>query len=255
MGKMALEDGIAYSRNVIAAKVAMGLAPTTNEAATILHETWTRLGFGSPTGIDVTGEVRGILNDPAVSRWRQIDLANGSFGQGVAVTQIQLAQAYAALVNGGVLVQPHVVASLGAETVSATPEAPVLDPSLSPQLAGLMEHVLASPWYAEQSHAPGLWLGGKTGTAQVWDAEHGQWATNLYNFSCVGFIGRTEGHPDLVVAVRIQEARPGRNAQGQLILPVTSTELFRRVATDAVTTPGLLPVLSTVDTDTARADR
>jgi cell division protein FtsI/penicillin-binding protein 2 len=106
-----------------------------------------------------------------------------------------------------------------------------------------MEHVLASPWYAPYSKVPGYTTGGKTGTAQVWDAEHHRWATNLYNFSCVGFIARQAGHPDLIVAVRIQEAHPGRNAQGQLVLPVVSTELFRRVATDAVTTPGLLPVL------------
>jgi hypothetical protein len=55
--------------------------------------------------------------------------------------------------------------------------------------------------------------------------------------------------------VRIDEARPGRNTQGQLILPVTSTSLFRRVATDAVTTPGLLPVLPTPTAAPAAADR
>jgi cell division protein FtsI (penicillin-binding protein 3) len=255
MGRMSLEDAIAYSRNVVAAKVAMGLAPTTQQASEILHETWTRLGFGSATGIDVSGEVRGLVNDPADSAWRQIDLANGSFGQGVAVTQIQLATAYAAMVNGGVLVTPHVVAGVGAQTVDYTEDAPVLDPSLSPKLAGLMQHVLESPWYAPYSKVPGYWLGGKTGTAQVWDAEHHRWAPNLYNFSCVGFIGRREGHPDLVVAVRIQEAHPGRNAQGQLVLPVVSTELFRRVATDAVSTPGLLPVLPVPVPVLARADR
>jgi len=255
MGTMSLEDGIAYSRNVVAAKVAMGLAPTTNQAATILHEAWTRLGFGTATGIDVAGEVRGLVNDPADSAWRQIDLANGSFGQGVAVTQIQLATAYAALVNGGILVKPHVVAGVGADTVDATLDGPVLDPALSPKLAGLMEHVMKSEWYERFSQVPGHWVGAKTGTAQVWDADHHRWATNLYNFSCVGFIGRREGHPDLIVAVRIQEAHPGRNAQGQLVLPVVSTELFRRVATDAVTTPGLLPVLPAPVPVVARADR
>jgi cell division protein FtsI (penicillin-binding protein 3) len=255
MGTLKLEDGIAYSRNVVAAKVAMGLAPTTDEAATILHEVWTRLGFGAPTGIDVAGEVRGLINDPAETPWRQIDLANGSFGQGVAVTQIQLAAAYAAMVNGGTLVKPHVVAGIGADPVSYAPEGQVLDSKYTPQLKQLMEHVLANPWYAPYSKVAGYTTGGKTGTAQVWDAEHHRWATNLYNFSCVGFIARQEGHPDLVVAVRIQEAHPGRNAQGQLVLPVVSTELFRRVATDAVTTPGLLPVLDTPDPVTARADR
>ncbi|HXG26308.1 MAG TPA: penicillin-binding protein 2 [Candidatus Binatia bacterium] len=255
MGRMTLADGIAYSRNVVAAKVALGLAPTTAGASEILHEVWTRMGFGSPTGIDVAGEVRGLVNDPAVWPWRQIDLANGSFGQGVAVTQIQLAVAYAAMVNGGTIVQPHVVASIGPEPVAHALEGPIMNPGLSPQLAQLMEHVLGSPWYAEDAQVPGYWVGGKTGTAQVWDAEHGRWAFNLYNFSCVGFIGRREGHPDLVVAVRIQEARPGRDSRGLLLLPVTSTELFRRVATDAITTPGLLPVLPPPGSVVARADR
>ena len=255
MGPLTLEDGIAYSRNVVAAKVALGLAPTTEEASTILHEVWTRMGFGRPTNIDVAGEVRGLVNDPAINDWRQIDLANGSFGQGVAVTQIQLATAYAAMVNGGVLVKPHVVAGVGTEEVQATMDAPVLDPALSRPLANLMDHVLKSPWYIEEARVPGFWIGGKTGTAQVWDDAQKRWFYNIYNFSCVGFIGREQGRPDLVVAVKIGEAPPNRNAQGQFILPVTATELFRRVATDAVTTPGLLPVLDPEDTVTARADR
>jgi cell division protein FtsI/penicillin-binding protein 2 len=255
MGSMPLEDGIAYSRNIVAAKVALGLAPTTRRASTILHDVWMRLGFGRPTGVDVAGEVRGLVNDPSISRWTQIDLANGSFGQGVAVTQLQLATAFAAMVNGGVLVQPHVVAGIGAEPVVATQDAPVLDPALSRPLSELLEHVLESPWYEAESKVPGYWVGGKTGTAQVWDPVHKRWFFNIYNFSCVGFIGRDQGHPDLVVAVRIGEAPPNRNALGQFFLPVTSTELFRRVATDAITTPGLLPVRDASDTVSALGDR
>ena len=243
MGNMKLEDGIAYSRNIVAAKVAFGLAPTTTGASTILHEVWTRFGFGSLTGIDVAGEVRGLVTDPAQRRWREIDLANGSFGQGVAVTQIQLAAAYAAMVNGGNLVQPHVVAGVGSQSITTTGKPGVIDASMSPTLSGLMEHVLASPWYVDKSQVPGYWVGGKTGTAQVWDQAQNRWLRNTFNFSCVGFIGRTEGRPDLIIAVRIQEAVPARNAQGQLVLPMTSTELFRRVATDGITTAGLLPPL------------
>ena len=255
MGNLTLEDGIAYSRNIIAAKVAFGLAPTRSEASTILHDVWLRLGFGQLTGIDVAGEVRGLVNDPATTPWREIDLANGSFGQGVAVTQIQLAAAFAALVNGGQLVHPHVVAGVGSRTAEFTKAAPVLDPNLSPQLADLLDHVLKSPWYAEKAHIPGYWYGGKTGTAQVWDAVRNRWLSNTYNFSCIGFIGRQAGHPDLIVAVRIGETRPLRNPLGQLILPINATELFRRVATDAVTTPGLLPVLDPAGSTTALADQ
>ena len=255
MGDLKLEDGIAYSRNVVASKVALGLAPTTAGASAILHEVWTRFGFGSPTGIDVAGEVRGLVNDPAQRKWRQIDLANGSFGQGVAVTQIQLAAAYAAMVNGGTLVQPHVVAGIGTQPVTVTGKPGLIDPALTPTLTGLMQHVLASPWYVDKAQGPGYWIGGKTGTAQVWDSARNRWLNNVFNFSCVGFIGRTEGHPDLIVAVRIQEAVPARNAQGQLVLPITSTELFRRVATDSITTPGLLAPLDSSTTTSGTSGR
>jgi len=245
MGNLHLRDAIAYSRNVVAAKVAIGLAPTTAQASTILHDVWTRLGIGSPTGIDVAGEAHGLVNDPAITAWSQTDLGNGAFGQGVAVTEVQLARAYAALINGGILVKPHVVAGIGEQPVSIKPdETPVLDPTLSPQLAGLMQHVLASPWYADKSKVPGYWVGGKTGTAQVWDNAHRRWVNNTYNFSCVGFIGRQVGHPDLIIAVKIGETTPNRDRFGTILLPLDSVELFRRVATDAVTTPGLLPVLA-----------
>ena len=134
MGILALRDGIAWSRNVVAARVALGLAPTLQGASTVLHEVWTRLGFGAPTGIDVAGEVGGLVHDPATTPWRQIDLANGAFGQGVAVTPIQLAMAYAAMMNGGTLVTPHVVAAIDGKPVVVPDHGQVLDPSLSPKL-------------------------------------------------------------------------------------------------------------------------
>jgi cell division protein FtsI (penicillin-binding protein 3) len=254
MGVMRLEDAIAYSRNVVAARVALGLAPTVAAASADLHAVWTRLGFGSPTGIDLSGEVRGLVNDPAIRAWRQIDLANGAFGQGVAVTQIQLATAYAAMVNGGNLIQPHVVAAIGGFPVSAPPRGSVLPASLSPTLAGLMHHVIQIPWYKSLTTVPGYWLGAKTGTAQIWDAAGHRWYPNLYNFSAVGFIGRQQGHPDLIVAVQIQSEQPNRNAIGQVIVPVASTELFRRVATDAITLPGLLPALPVQEAPVTRAN-
>jgi cell division protein FtsI/penicillin-binding protein 2 len=242
MGTMKLEDGIAYSRNIVAAKVAMGLAPTVDEASQILHAVWLKMGFGAPTGVDLSGEVNGLVNDPSIRPWRQIDLANGSFGQGVAVTPMQLATAYAAMINGGTLVQPHVVAEIGDQAVAAPSRGTVLSASLTPTLTGLMEHVLTIPWYKPLTTVPGYDLGAKTGTAQVWDSKHHRWFPNTYNFSCIGFIARTQGHPDLIIAVQIHNGRPSRNAKTQIIMPVASTELFRRIATDAITTPGLVPV-------------
>jgi stage V sporulation protein D (sporulation-specific penicillin-binding protein) len=246
MGWMTFEDAIAYSRNVVAAKVALGLAKSTASSARALFATWQKLGFGAVTGIDVAGEVEGLVRDPAVRRWQEIDLANGAFGQGVAVTPIQLATAFSAMVNGGRLVQPHVVKAIGEEEVSSAPRAEVLDPTLSPTLVHLMNHVVTEvPFYRDRTLIPGYFVGGKTGTAQIWDPTlndgKGDWKTDLFNYSFVGFVGRAEGAPELVIAVRINEARPTVVKVGQLEMPVMSFELFRRIATDAITTPALLP--------------
>jgi cell division protein FtsI/penicillin-binding protein 2 len=245
-GWMTFEDAIAYSRNVVAAKVALKLGDTTNESAGILHETWLRLGFGAQTGIDLAGEVRGQVHDPTVTKWQQIDLANGSFGQGVAVTPIQLATAFSAMVNGGVLVQPHVVKTIGSTDLDPPDRGQVIDPKLSKTLVKMMNHVVTEvPFYRDRTLIKGYEVGGKTGTAQIWDSKarggRGAWKHNLFNYSFVGYIARDPGAPDLVVAVQINEGTPTVARVGQLEMPVMSFELFRRIAHDAITRPGLLP--------------
>ena len=244
MGWITFEDGIAYSRNVVAAKVAMKLGKSVNDAASVLYETWRRLGFGDLTGIDVAGEASGAayVRDPAITRWSGIDLANGSFGQGVAVTPIQLAAAYAAMLNGGTLVTPHVVKAIGDTDVQPTTKGRVIDPAVTPDLLRLMDHVIEEvDFYRDRTLVPGYFVGGKTGTAQIWDAEKGRWKVNLFNYTFVGYIARERGKPDLVVAVRIEEGKPRVARVGRLEMPVMSFELFRRVATTSITTPDLLP--------------
>ena len=247
MGWLTFEDAIAWSRNVVAAKVALGLGKTTKKASTTLHEMWTRLGFGQTTGIDVAGEVSGeaYVRDPAITPWRQIDLANGSFGQGVAVTPIQLATAYAAMVNGGKLVQPHVVKAIANQEVPHTAGDTVLSKKLSKQLTGLMDHVVTEvPFYRDRTLIPGYYVGGKTGTAQIWDSKankgRGAWKHNKFNYSFVGYVARDKGRPDLVVAIRIEEGTPTTLRVGQIEMPVMSFALFRRIAHAAITTPDLL---------------
>ena len=258
MGWMTFEDGVAYSRNVVAAKVALALGKSTRESSAILYDMWLRLGYGQPTGIDLAGEVGGIVRDPALTKWREIDLANGAFGQGVAVTPIQLATAYASLMNGGALVQPHVVKSIGDNDVLLGPRRQgVVDASVSRTLIKMMQHVITEvPFYRDRTLVPGYDVGGKTGTAQIWDASanggRGAWKRNLFNYSFVGYIGRQAGVPDLVVAIRIEEGTPTVARVGHLEMPVMSFELFRRIATDAITTPDLLadrPITLTRSTD------
>ncbi len=258
MGWMTFEDGIAFSRNVVAAKVALGLGPTTRQSSATLYDMWTRLGFGVPTGIDVAGEVGGIMRDPAITPWREIDLANGAFGQGVAVTPIQLASAFASLTNGGTLVLPHVVRSVGDHDVQVMPRAQgVVDPTTSATLVHMMQHVISAvPFYRDRTLVRGYDVGGKTGTAQIWDPSarggRGAWKRNLFNYSFVGYIGRQAGVPDLIIATQIEEGKPTVARLGHLEMPVMSFELFRRIATDGVSTTDLLPDRSTIPASSDR---
>jgi cell division protein FtsI/penicillin-binding protein 2 len=252
MGKMTFEDAVAYSRNVVAAKAALGLGKTTKESSEKLYATWRDLGFGSRTGIDVANEVGGIARDPATRPWREIDLANGAFGQGVAVTPIQLAQAYGAMLNGGVMVQPRIVKAVGDHETGTITHGRVLSKKLATTLTGMMRHVVASvPFYRTRTLIRGFDVGGKTGTAQIWDSEKKAWKVDLFNYSFIGYIGRHKGTPDLVVAVRIEEGTPTVKRLGHLEMPVMSFELFRRIAHNAINTPDLVPETHTIPEGTA----
>jgi cell division protein FtsI/penicillin-binding protein 2 len=245
MGWMTFEDGIAYSRNVVAAKVAFKLGEDVDEASARLYDAWMRFGYGRPTGIDLAGEVGGIVRDPATTPWQEIDLANGAFGQGVAVTPIQLATAFASIVNGGVLLEPHVVKAVGDVELTPTARGQAVAPDVAPDLIRMMRRVVEEvPFYRSRTRVRGYDVGGKSGTAQIWDASarggRGAWKHNLFNYSFVGYIGRERGVADLVIAVRIEEGRPTIANVGELEMPVMSFELFRRIATNAIATPDLL---------------
>jgi cell division protein FtsI/penicillin-binding protein 2 len=244
-GWMTFADIVAWSRNVGVSQVAFRLGKSTNSASATLYKTWQTYGIGKPTGVDLAGEVAGIVRDPAQTQWSQIDLANASFGQGVAVPPIQLMKAYAEMSNGGFEVTPCAVIK---ETSSAASPAParkqIINAALGGTLVGLMEHVVtAVPSYAQATYIPGYFVGGKTGTAQIWEPSanrgKGGWLDDVYNYSFFGWVGH-QG-PDLIIGVVIYRGTPTKIAQGVLAMPVQSTQLFRRIATDAVVTLKIAP--------------
>ncbi len=244
-GWMTFADIVAWSRNVGASQVAFRLGKSTASASALLYKTWQAYGIGQPTGIDLAGEVAGIVRDPAATPWRQIDLANGSFGQGVAVTPIQLMKVYSEMANGGLSVTPHVadLSPAGQPAASPAPQR-VISSSLSTALTGLMEHVVtAVPSYRQATYIPNYYVGGKTGTAQIWDPTlnrgQGGWMENIYNYSFYGWVGHSS--PDYTVGVVIYEGTPTKVGQGILDMPVQSTQLFRRVATDAILNEQIAP--------------
>jgi cell division protein FtsI/penicillin-binding protein 2 len=244
-GWMTFADIVAWSRNVGVSQVAFRLGKNTTVASATLYKTWQTYGIGRATGIDLPGEVTGIVRDPAQTPWAQIDLANASFGQGVAVPPIQMMKAYAEMSNGGFEVTPHV----GVLDWSNDGKAPVaakqiIGSGLGGSLVNLMEHVVTTvPSYAQATYIPGYYVGGKTGTAQIWEPSlnhhQGGWLDDVYNYSFYGWVGHSS--PDLVIGVVIYRGTPTKVAQGVLAMPVQSTALFRRVATDAVVTLKIAP--------------
>ena len=244
-GWMSYADIVAWSRNVGVSQAAFRLGKTTTLASVALYKTWQTYGIDKKTGIDLAGEVNGIVRDPSKSPWAQIDLANASFGQGVAVTPMQVMRAYCVMENGGTAVTPYVAtpSASGASTTKAT-GSQVISSGLSSTLTNLMEHVVQSvPSYDQATYLKNYYVGGKTGTAQIWDPSlnrgQGGWKVNTYNYSFYGWVGQNQ--PDYAIGVVIYEAIPTKIGQGVLAMPVQSTALFRRIATDVVVTEKVPP--------------
>ena len=245
-GWMSFADIVAWSRNVGASRVAFRLGRTTTSASAALYKTWQSYSIGQPTGIDLAGEVGGIYRDPTATPWQRIDLANASFGQGVAGTPIQIMSGFCVMENGGYAITPH-VAQPTSGPAGSTPKPDVkrvISTSLSTTLTELMEHVVtAVPSYHQATYIPDYYVGGKTGTAQIWDPAlnkgKGGWMENIYNYSFYGWVGTDT--PDLSIGVVIYQGTPTKVAQGVLNMPMQSTQLFRRIATDAVVTEKIPP--------------
>ncbi len=174
MGRLPFQDIIAFSRNVGVSRVAARLGKNTARAASKLYATWQKMGIGVRTGVDVAGEQAGRALDPRQSPWAPIDLANRAFGQGVTATPIQLATAFTPMINGGTMVQPHFLVAIGDTPQAVTPGTRVLSKKVANQLSGILHHVTSSvSWYAKGSLIQHYQVGGKTGTAQIWNPDLG----------------------------------------------------------------------------------
>ena len=235
-GQMTLAAAFAWSRNVVFSKVALSLGDSTSEASRVLFGTWLRFGFGGKTGIDLASESQGLVNSPDMKRWSELDLANASFGQGVGTTLIQLATAYSAMLNGGVLVRPRVVRAVDGVEQPIISRGRATTPRVSSQIiemsTGLTKLV---PIYNRLASIPNYASGGKSGTAQIWlnkDLNGGKagWDKRHFNFSYVGWIGQTA--PEYVIAVSLRRVPPVVNRVGVILNNIESYELFRRVAED-----------------------
>jgi cell division protein FtsI/penicillin-binding protein 2 len=158
-----------------------------------------RFGFGSPTGVDLPGEGQGI-----VLHWWQYSgssMANLPFGQGESVTPMQMAAAYSAIANGGVLQAPHIVQSIGGKPSRTSRGQRIISPAVSAQLRDMLRGVLADGGTASGAAIPGYDLSGKTGTANI--AVNGQYSNSEFVASFIGMVPAS--NPRLVVAVVVDQ--------------------------------------------------
>lgn len=228
-GRLTFAEVLEKSSNVGMIKTALLLGDQR------LHETVTAFGFGRPTGVDLPGESPGILHP--LAQWRPLTKAYLSFGQGIAVTPLQLAAAVGAVANGGELLKPRLVAALGSggDGELDHPQPPVagqaLDARSAATLRALLEGVVVHGT-GKGAAVPGYRVAGKTGTAQK--AVAGGYSRSGYVPSFVGFA--PVERPVLVGVVAVDEPAGWEYHGGQVAAP-----LFGAIARQVLLYMGVRP--------------
>jgi cell division protein FtsI/penicillin-binding protein 2 len=181
-------------------------------------------GFGDATGVDLAGEATGAVRP--LAQWYPVDVGTVAFGQGIAVTPLQLAMAYAAIANGGTLYRPYVVAATrDADGEHRTAPVAVRSP-ITPDTADTLRDMLVSTvdrGIAHGASLPGYSVAGKTGTAQI-PSDDGRYVDDAYVSSFAGFVPASD--PRFVAVVVLE--RP----QTKLLGTVTAMSTFHDLAID-----------------------
>ncbi len=224
-------------------------------------------GFGEKSGVDLPGEVTGLVRPP--SNWFEIDLAAISFGQGLSVTPLQIATAISAIANGGLLMEPYLVEKVvDAEGNVLDRHLPtvrrrVVSEATANRVRQMMVSVTEKGGTAPMAAIEGYQVAGKTGTAQKVDPVTGGYSPDKMVSSFVGIV--PADNPALVISVTIDEpqgmayggvvAAPvfatfARQALAHLdILPAGHVETIASVAADVAPLPDLAPLLQEVKTN------
>jgi cell division protein FtsI (penicillin-binding protein 3) len=168
----------------------------------------TAFGFGSPTSLGLPGESRGQLRPPA--QWSGLSLATMSIGQEISVTAVQMVAAFAAVANGGRLMQPQIVRAVldaqGRELRSFEPRTvrQVISPETARTLTEIMVNVVANGT-GRHAAIPGYEVAGKTGTAQKMDPATKRYSRAPGVLSFVGFVPAED--PRLAMIVLLDEPK------------------------------------------------
>lgn len=178
------------------------------------YEYLTRFGLGEATGVDLPDEINGSLRNLENKNARQIDFATASYGQGTAVTPVQLVAAFGALANGGVLMRPYVVESTKPKMIRR-----VISEDTAKKVVGMMESAVE---VNRMAAIPGYRIAGKTGTAFVPDLIRGGYYNDQFIHTFIGF--GPVSNPKFLIYMKLERPQIGDLA-GRTVVPV-----FRDVA-------------------------
>jgi cell division protein FtsI/penicillin-binding protein 2 len=199
-GQVDMTEALARSLNVITAQWALLLGKER------FYDYLNRFGFGRTTGIDLSGEVYGLLKTPGSADWSLSDLGTNSFGQGMAVTPIQMINSVASIANDGKLMRPYVVAARVADGKVQYTEPTVIGITVQPETAKELTKILIDV-VDEGNIAAGVAgydIAGKSGTAQI-PTEEGY----TEDETIVTFIGYAPADdPKFIVLVKLDRPDP-----------------------------------------------
>ena len=185
------------------------------EGATAFDRWVHRFGFGARTGVELAGEEQGVTL--ALSHYSGSSMGNLPIGQGELVTPMQMASAYAAIANGGVLRRPHLIEAIGGVRQPLPAGRRVISSATSSALRNMLEGVLAPGGTASEVSIPGYQLAGKTGTASKIDPTTGEYSKTAYVASFMGFAPARD--PRLLAAVVVDEPQSGSIFGGTVAAP------------------------------------
>lgn len=227
-GSLSFTEVLQHSSNIGMAKVGERLGKETYAAYL------RAFGLGRATGVGLPGESVGLL--PSPDSWSRIHLVTASFGQGLAVTPLQLACAYAAIANDGVLMRPYIVREvLNADGKVVEAHGPqrlwqAVRSDTAHRVLAMMEKVVAKEGTGWRAQIDGFRIAGKTGTSQKPDPRGG-YSPHARIASFVGIV--PADRPRLVVLVAIDEPKTAVYG-GEVAAPV-----FKAIAQQALTHMGI----------------
>ncbi|NOZ26136.1 MAG: penicillin-binding protein 2 [Nitrospirae bacterium] len=223
-GVLTLREIIQKSSNVGAVKMTLRLGPER------FYDYAKLFGFGDKTGVDLTGEVSGVVKPP--HRWSGTTIGAMAIGYEVLVTPLQVLRAYSAIANGGYLVKPHVVSKVLAPDGSVLMEAEgpeperILSMETVQRLREALETVTEEGGTAPAASVYGNTVAGKTGTSRMIDPRTGRYSRRDFVSSFVGFVPATD--PLFAIIVVVWKPKGGYYG-GEVAAPV-----FKAIAEKAL---------------------